>query len=110
MKNIQIPADLFFKLCRYFDLEDFPDYKAPEDCMEDGCMDDMYYDREREDLDIEIRDDLKRKLDALARHELYSQYKNKQLSDEERQAARKAYLDSVGMREGYRWKTLDPPT
>lgn len=111
MKNVQISMDLFMKICRYFNFEDFPDYKTPDEiAATPGCMDDMlYWEGEREDLNVEIKDALKLKLDALARHSLYSMYKDKSLSNEERQAARRAYLDSVGMRDGYRWKSLEPP-
>lgn len=45
---------------------------------------------------------LESKLEALVRHELYTQSKTAATS-EAREAARQAYLDRVGMRQSYRW-------
>lgn len=87
-KNVQIPQDLFYDICRYF-LCDEPLEEFEIDGIVSGLQD---------------------KLDAMARREAYSKYKDTSASPEERQKARKAYLDMVGMREGYRWATLEPPT
>lgn len=85
--TVQIPQELFLDICRYFLLD------SPLDPEE-----------------IEgIQSGLQDKLDAMARREAYSQYKNTSLTEQERQAARKRYLDMVGMREGYRWASLEPP-
>ncbi len=78
MKNIQISQELFLKIFRYFEF----------DCLE---------------LEPEIKKELNEKLDALWKHELYSKYKNKSLSDEEREQARQEYLDAVGIHKDWRW-------
>lgn len=93
MKNVQIPEELFVNLCRY--------HLLGTDAMEEW---------EETELLQSIEKGLQNKLDSLLRHELYSKYKNTTLTEKERQEARKAYLDSVGMREGYRWSSLEPPT
>lgn len=55
---------------------------------------------------------LESKLEALVRHELYTQSKTAD-TPEAREAARQAYLDRVGMRQSYRWpegyKPDEPP-
>lgn len=91
-KTVQIPAELFYGLCRY--------HLLPADSLEEW---------EEVELLQAIKTGLEAKLEALERRELYSQYKDTSLSEEARQKARKAYLDSVGMREGYRWASLEPP-
>nr|CRY95775.1 hypothetical protein [uncultured prokaryote] len=87
MKNVQIPQELFVSICRYF----LCDEALPEWEVDD------------------IVAGLETKLEAMQRHDLYSAYKDTSRSPQERQEARKAYLDSVGMREGYRWASLEPP-
>ena len=52
---------------------------------------------------------LEGKLDAMVKREYYSAYKDRSLTDAERQEARKKYLDSVGISESFRWSSLDPP-
>lgn len=89
-KNIQIPEDLFYDLCRFHLLD-----QEPEDL---------------EDIAQAIQDGLRAKLEAMQRRALYSAYKDTKASPEARQEARKAYLDMVGMLPGYRWNSLDPPT
>ena len=42
------------------------------------------------------------KLDAMVRHELYGKYKNAP-TEEEREKARKEYLDRRGIAEKFRW-------
>jgi hypothetical protein len=78
-KNIQIPQELFFDLVRYFVLEDISEtrYKA-------------------------ISDAVSTKFDKMVNHELYSVYKTAETA-EERDKARKEYLDRVGMRDSFRW-------
>lgn len=78
MKSVQISLDLFLDIFSYFELEHV-------------------------ELAPKIVRGIDEKLDALARHELYSKYKNKQLSDEEREEARKKYLDLVGMHIDFRF-------
>ncbi len=56
-----------------------------------------------------ISDALEGKLDAMVRREYYSAYKDKSLTDAERQEARQKYLDAVGMSDSFRWESLDPP-
>lgn len=43
------------------------------------------------------------KLDSLVNRELYSKYKDKTLSAEERELARKEYLDRKGVPDNFRW-------
>lgn len=88
-KAIQIPEELFYDICRYFLLD-----QEPED---------------EEELTQAITEGLNTKLEAIARRELYSQYKDTSLTPEQRQEARKAYLDRVCMRDSYRWDSLEPP-
>lgn len=87
MKSIQIPEELFISLCKYHLL---------------GI-------NETELLQV-IENGLQSKLDAITRRELYSRYKDKELTEKERQEARKAYLDAIGMHNDYRWSSLEPPT
>ena len=77
MKNVQIPYDLFMSLLRYHLLED------------DSCAD-------------EIRRGLEKKLDSMVRHELYAKYKTAP-TEEEREKARKEYLDKRGVPDSFRW-------
>ena len=77
MKNIQIPYELFVSLLKYH-------------LMSDNSLED------------EIRKELEKKMDAIVRHELYGQYKTAP-TEEEREKARKEYLDRCGMNENFRW-------
>lgn len=89
-KNVQIPIDLFLALVRYHYLQD----PAPE-------------------LPGVILKGLEDKLEAVIKHDLYSTYSNKQLSPQEREQARKQYLDRIGLRESFRWPegwTAEPPS
>lgn len=86
MSNVQIPSELFDELLAYF-LADIEDWEA-------------------DILGHRIRHGLQTKLDAQLRRQLFSQYK-RAATAEEREAARTAYLDAVGMRESYRSK--EPP-
>jgi len=42
------------------------------------------------------------KLDRDLNHDLYTQYKTAP-TEEQREKARKEYLDNIGMRQGFRW-------
>ena len=77
MKNVQISQELFIALMRYFLLE-------------------------QEELYPEIKKDLEKKLDALVMRELYTKYKTAP-SEEEREKARREYLDRRGVPESFRW-------
>lgn len=54
---------------------------------------------EEEDL---IKMELSKKLDALVKREIYSKYK-KAKTEEERETARREYLDRIGMQSEFRW-------
>lgn len=77
MKNVQISQELFFALMRYHILE-------------------------QEDLKEEIRKGLEQKLDALIMRELYTKSKSAP-TEEEREKARKEYLDRRGVPDSFRW-------
>ncbi len=77
MKNVQISYELFAALIRYHLVED------------DSCAD-------------EIRRGLEKKLDSMVRHELYAKYKTAP-TEEEREKARKEYLDKRGVPDSFRW-------
>lgn len=78
-KSVQIPLETFIKLLRYFSLDE------PTDELHEA-----------------IKGDLEAKLEALARHELYSTYKNG-TTEADREAARQAYLDKIGVPADFRW-------
>ena len=90
MKNVQIPEDLFWELCR-FHLGEPLEADEAADALE------------------RIDEGLRNKLEAMQRRALYSIYKDTKASPKDREAARQAYLDMVGMLPGYRWAGLDPP-
>ena len=77
MKNVQIPYELFFQLMKYHLMED-------------------------ESCEVDIRRGLEKKLDALVMHELYTKSKMA-VTEEEREKARKEYLDRLGVPESFRW-------
>lgn len=77
-KNVQIPQELFVLLCQYH----LCDIANVED---------------------KICNELSIKLDSLVNRELYSKYKDKTLSAEERELARKEYLDRKGVPDNFRW-------
>lgn len=77
MKNVQISQELFIALMRYFLLE-------------------------QEELLPEIKKGLEKKLDALVMRELYTKYKTAP-NEEEREKARREYLDKRGVPESFRW-------
>ena len=77
MKNVQISQELFIALMRY-------------------CL------LEQEEIYPEIKKGLEKKLDALVMRELYTKYKTAP-SEEEREKARREYLDKCGVPESFRW-------
>ena len=77
-KQIQIPQTLFVKLLKYHFIEQDPE------------------------LQKEIEKGLEIKLDAMLKHDLYTQSKMAE-TEEEREKARKEYLDKIGMRQDFRW-------
>ena len=79
MKKVQIPEDLLFDLFSYFLRGDTDEFTEQA-----------------------IVAALEAKLDALVKHELYTKYKTAD-TPQEREAARQAYLDRVGMRQSFRW-------
>lgn len=77
MKNVQISYELFVAILRYH----------------------LFSDDEFADV---IRQGLEQKMDAMVRRELYSKYKTAP-TEEERENARKEYLDRRGVPDSYRW-------
>lgn len=77
MKNVQISQELFLALVKYFLLE-------------------------QEEFLPKIQKGLEQKLDALVMRELYTKYKVA-LTEEEKEKARKEYLDRRGVSESFRW-------
>ncbi len=77
MKNVQIPYELFFQLMKYHLMED-------------------------ESCEADIRRGMEKKLDALVMHELYTKSKM-EVTEEEREKARKEYLDRRGVLDSFRW-------
>ena len=76
-KNVQIPLDLFFALCRHHI----------------GGT----------DLSDQIRPQLEAKLEAIVRQDLYRQYKDPTLPADQREAARQAYIAHKGIPDDFRW-------
>ena len=76
-KSVQIPYELFFQLLQYFLMDNY-----------DG-----------EEI---IRSGLEKKLDAMVMRELYTKYKTAP-TEEEKEKARKEYLDRRGVPESFRW-------
>lgn len=77
MKKVQITQELFLALVKYHLLE-----------IAD----------EKEKIKKELTD----KLDAMAKRQIYSQYKTAD-TEEERERARQEYLDKVGILPNFRW-------
>ena len=77
MKNVQISQELFLDLVRFHLLE-------------------------MEELSPEIQKGLEAKLEAMVKRELYTKYKTAP-TEEEREQARKEYLDKVGIQKDFRW-------
>lgn len=79
MKNVQITEELLLDLFRYhlMDIED-------------------------NDLQERIRKQLTDKLERMVKHQLYTESKTAD-TEEERNEARKRYLDAIGMHSDFRW-------
>lgn len=76
-KNVTIPEELFIDLVKYF-------------------LADIRWDEDR------IRSGPQEKLEAMVKRELYTRYKTA-ATPEERERARREYLEKVGMPENFRW-------
>lgn len=77
MRNVQISQNLFMRLIRFHLMEDV------------SC-------------EREIRQELEKKLDRMVMRELYGKSKTAP-TEEERERARKEYLDRRGVPESFRW-------
>ena len=77
MKNVQITQDLFLALVKYHLLESIDEKEK-------------------------IKKELTKKLDAMAKRQIYSQYKTAS-TEEEREKARQEYLDKAGISQNFRW-------
>ena len=77
MKNVQISEELFVAIMRYFMLE-------------------------QEEQLLQIKQGLEKKLDAMVMRELYTKYKTAPMG-EEKEKARKEYLNKRGVPESFRW-------
>lgn len=77
IKNVQIPFTLFRQLVSYHLLEDY------------SCADEIYK-------------GLEEKMDHLVNRQLYTKSKTA-ATKEEREKARKEYLDKKGILENFRW-------
>ena len=77
MRNVQISQELFMQLLRFHLMED-------ESCEE------------------EIKKELEKKLDRMVMRDLFGKSKTAS-TEEEREQARKEYLDRRGVLESFRW-------
>lgn len=77
MKNVQISEEFFVAIMRYFMLEQV-------------------------ELLPQIKQGLEKKLHAIVMRELYTKYKTAP-TEEEKERARKEYLDRRGVPENFRW-------
>lgn len=77
MKNVQISKELFVKLIKYHHFE-------------------MY------EFEDEIKNDLEKKLNSIVMREHYTTYKTAP-TEQEREEARKKYLNERGVPESFRW-------
>lgn len=77
MKKVQISRDLFIKLIKYhhFDIYEYED---------------------------DIKSELEKKLNLMVMREYYTTYKTAP-TEQEREEARKKYLDEKGVQESFRW-------
>ena len=85
MKNIQIKQELFIKLIQYFYSEEIG-----------------YDNEELFDLEREIKSEIQKKLDKVSMRSYYTAYKTAH-TEQEREEARKKYLDERGVPESFRW-------
>ena len=84
MKQVQIPQELFVKLIRYF------------------FCDELELDVDLAELEREIKFDIRKKLDKISMRGYYTAYKTAP-TEQEREEARKKYLDERGVPESFRW-------
>jgi len=77
MKQIQISEELFIKLVQYHFLD-------------------------RYELQAEIEEELSKKIDSISMRLLYSQYKTAP-TEQEKEKARKEYLDKRGVPGSFQW-------
>ena len=77
MKNVQISKELFVKLIKYHHFK-------------------MY------EFENEIKNELEKKLNSIVMREHYTTYKTAP-TEQEREEARKKYLDERGVPESFRW-------
>ena len=77
MENVQISQELFMQLLRFHLVED-------------------------ESCEKEIKQGLEKKLDRMVMRDLYGKFKTAP-TEEERERARKEYLDRQGVPENFRW-------
>lgn len=85
MKNIQITEELFINLIRYHFSNEIG-----------------YDDEEVFDLAREIKSGLQQKMDKISMRSCYTKYKTAE-TEQEREDARKQYLDERGVPESFRW-------
>ena len=84
MKQLQISEALFVKMIQYFYSEEI------------GFDDEEVFDLERE-----IKKELQMKLDRITMRSYYTKYKTAE-TEQEREEARKKYLDEKGVSENFR--------
>ena len=84
-KNIMLPFSLFIDLFRLIIL-----------------LDDYDLDYKTRTMVIHLEDALNKKLDAIQKREVYTEYKMAS-TDEEREQARQKYLDLAGIHRDWRW-------
>ena len=84
MKKVQIPQELLIKLIRYF------------------FCDELELEEDLAELEREIKSDIQKKLGKIAMRSFYTTYKTAD-TEEEREKARKKYLDERGVPESFRW-------
>lgn len=62
----------------------------------------IYHLVDDDSCETEIKKELEKKLDAMAKRQIYSQYKTAP-TEKEREKARQEYLDKVGISPSFRW-------
>ena len=85
MKQLQISEALFVKMIKYFYSEEI------------GFDNEEIFDLERE-----IKKELQMKLDRITMRSYYTKYKTAE-TEQEREEARKKYLDEKGVPTSFRW-------
>ena len=85
MKQLQISEALFVKMIKYFYNEEI------------GFDNEEIFDLERE-----IKKELQMKLDRITMRSYYTKYKTAE-TEQEREEARKKYLDEKGVPKSFRW-------